>query len=74
MKFIQLRAYFTGNLNVINAHLADAVYTVNIEHIVVINKSPNAGFTLILMREGIELHVAESVEEILAKIKDGNDD
>lgn len=74
MKFIQLRAYFTGNLNAINAHLANTVYTVNVEHIVVINKSPNAGFTLILMREGIELRIAESVEEILAKIKDGNDD
>lgn len=73
-KFIQLRAYFTGNLNAINAHLADAVYTVNVEYIVVINKAPHAGFTLILMREGIELRVAESVEEILAKIKDGNDD
>ena len=74
MKFIQLSAYFTGNLNVINAHLADTVYTVNVEHIVVINKSPHANFTLLLMREGIELRVAESVEEILAKIKDGNDD
>lgn len=71
-KFIQLRAYFTGNLNAINAHLADTVYTINVEHIVVINKSSNAGFTLILMREGIELRVAGSVEEILAKIKDGN--
>lgn len=74
MKFIQLRAYFTVNLNAINTHLADTVYTINVEHIVVINKSPHANFTLLLMREGIELRVAESVEEILAKIKDGNDD
>ena len=74
MKFIQLRAYFTGNLNAINAHLADMVYNVNVEHIIGINKALQGGGTYMLMRDGIEFHVAESVEEILAKIKDGNDD
>ena len=62
-KFIQLKE-----------HLAENVYVINPKNIIVFNEDLRWGGTLIRMQDSVQLHVRESVEEIIAKINGVNDD
>lgn len=62
-KFIQLKE-----------HLANNVYVINPNNIIVFNEDLRWGGTLIRMQDSVQLHVRESVEEIIAKINGVNDD
>lgn len=63
VRFIQLRE-----------HLAETVYVINPNNIIVFNEDTRWGGTLIRMQDSVQLHVRESVEEIIAKINGVNDD